>query len=57
MGGATQLQTCNGTITVTPPNDIMICNGQLREASNDNPSGVFDDGTVTTVSDVSETAV
>jgi hypothetical protein len=32
----TQLQTCNGTTTVTPPNDIMICNGQLREASNDN---------------------
>jgi hypothetical protein len=45
----TQLQTCNGTITVKPPNDIMICNGQLREASNDNPSGVFDDGTVTTL--------
>jgi hypothetical protein len=31
----TQLQTCNGTTTVTLPNDIMICNGQLREASND----------------------
>ena len=45
----TQLQTCNGTVTVSPPNDIMICNGQLREASNDNPSGVFDDGTVTTL--------
>ena len=25
----------------------MLCNGQLREANNDNPSGVFDDGTVT----------
>jgi len=46
---ATQLQTCNGTTTVTPPNDIMICNGQLREASNDNPSGVYDAGTVTTL--------
>jgi len=46
---ATQLQTCNGTTTVTPPNDIMICNGQLREASNDNPSGVFEDGTVMTL--------
>jgi hypothetical protein len=32
---ATQLRTCNGTTTVTPPNDIMICNGQLREAMDD----------------------
>jgi hypothetical protein len=39
----TELQACNGTITVVPPNDIMICNGQLREASNDN-------GAVTTLS-------
>ncbi|SHN87826.1 hypothetical protein [Bradyrhizobium erythrophlei] len=46
---ATQLQTCNGTTTVTPPNDIMICNGQLREASNDNPTGVYEAGTVTTL--------
>jgi len=46
---ATQLQTCNGTTTVTPPNDIMICNGQLREASNDNPLGIFDAGNVTTL--------
>jgi hypothetical protein len=45
----TQLLTCNGTATVTAPNDIMICNGQLHEASNDNPSGVFLDGTVTTL--------
>lgn len=29
------LQTCSGTPTVTPPNDIVICNGQLREAVND----------------------
>jgi len=36
-----------GRLTVTSPNDIMICNGQLREASSDNYSGVFDDGTVT----------
>jgi hypothetical protein len=43
---ATQLQTCNGTITVSPPHDVMICNGQLREASNDNPSGA---GGVTTL--------
>ena len=26
---------------------MIICNGQLREATNDNPSGVFDNGTVT----------
>jgi hypothetical protein len=45
----TQLQTCSGTATVSPPGDVMICNGQLREASNDNPSGVYDDGTVTTL--------
>lgn len=43
----TQLQTCSGMINVTPPNDITICNGQLREASNDNPTGVFDQGVVT----------
>jgi hypothetical protein len=44
---ATQLRTCNGTTTVTPPNDIMICNGQLREASNDNPTGAWEAGNVT----------
>jgi hypothetical protein len=43
----TALLTCNGTTTVRPPNDIIICNGQLREATNDNASGVFDGGTVT----------
>ena len=43
----TQIQACDGTKTVTPPNDIVICNGQLREATNDNPSGVFDAGGVT----------
>lgn len=31
----TQLQTCTGTPVVTPPNDVVICNGQLREATND----------------------
>jgi hypothetical protein len=46
---STQLVTCTGTVTVTAPKDIMICNGQLREASNDNPTGGFDDGTVTTL--------
>ena len=46
---ATELQTCNGTTTVTPPNDLIICNGQLRGASNDNPSGAYDAGWVTAV--------
>jgi hypothetical protein len=46
---STQLITCTGTITVTPPNDVTICNGQLREASNDNPKGGFEAGTVTTL--------
>jgi hypothetical protein len=33
---ATTILMCDGTTpTVTPPNDIKICNGQLREASND----------------------
>jgi hypothetical protein len=46
---ATQLQTCNGTITVSPPHDVMICNGQLHEASNDNPTGAYGAGGVTTL--------
>src|SRR6202040_1153542 len=29
------LRTCNGTVTVKAPSDIIFCNGQLREASND----------------------
>ncbi len=31
----TQLETCSGTQTVQPENDIVVCNGQLREATND----------------------
>lgn len=47
---STQIQKCDGTTPqVTPPNDIIICNGQLREASNDNNSGVFDAGDVTSL--------
>jgi hypothetical protein len=46
---ATRLITCNGTTTVHPPNDVIICNGQLREATNDNPTGAFDGGGVTTL--------
>jgi hypothetical protein len=32
----TQLQTCSGTTSVQPDNDIIICNGQVREATTDN---------------------
>lgn len=45
----TQLQGCAGTTTVVPPHDILICNGQLREAVNDNPSGQFENGGVMTL--------
>jgi hypothetical protein len=31
-----QLQTCGGSKVVSAPNDVMICNGQLRQANNDN---------------------
>jgi hypothetical protein len=44
---ATLQDTCTGTATVNAPNDIIICNGQLREAVNDNPVNLFDGGTVT----------
>jgi len=45
---ATTIEKCDGTTpTVVPPADVIICDGQVREASNDNVSGVFDDGTVT----------
>jgi hypothetical protein len=48
LWNATVLQRCDGTMpTVLPPNDILICNGQLREASNDNNSLQFEAGTVT----------
>src|SRR5262249_8144351 len=41
---------CDGTTPlVQPPNDIVVCNGQLREASNDDMTGVLDQGTVTTL--------
>jgi hypothetical protein len=44
---ATMLVGCDGTSTqVRPPNDVVICNGQLREAVNDNPTGIFDEGEV-----------
>jgi hypothetical protein len=43
----TQLEGCDATTIVRPPHDVIICNGQLREATNDNPAGVFDAGAVT----------
>jgi hypothetical protein len=33
--GETALQACDGTRTVRPENDVIICNGQVREAVND----------------------
>lgn len=30
------MQTCSGTQTVIPPMDVQVCNGQLREAVDDN---------------------
>ncbi len=44
---ATLLRGCNGNSIVRPPNDVIICNGQLRESTNDNPSGIYDAGAVT----------
>lgn len=41
---------CDGSTTqVVPPADIFICNGQLREAVNDNNNGGFDNGDVTSL--------
>lgn len=45
---ATSLLGCDGLLTtVRPPNDVIICNGQLRESTNDNPYDIFEGGTVT----------
>ena len=44
------IENCNGVMTpVNPPNDVIICNGQLREATNDNLTGAFEAGSVTTL--------
>jgi hypothetical protein len=43
----TSLVGCDGTTTVLPPHDVIVCHGQLREATNDNASGGFEAGTVT----------
>jgi len=45
---ATLLKACDGsTSTVVAPRDILICDGKLREASNDNATLVHDAGGVT----------
>jgi hypothetical protein len=44
---AVRLVGCPETAQVRPPDDVIVCNGQLREASNDNPSGGFEGGSVT----------
>jgi hypothetical protein len=31
----TQIEACNGTRTVTPPNDVIVCNGRVQQAVND----------------------
>jgi hypothetical protein len=50
MWNSTVIQNCDGTTsTVTPPNDIIICDGQMREAVNDNNSLIFDNGDVTSL--------
>ena len=41
------LDGCSGPLPVQPENDIIICNGQMREATNDNAQGCFECGTVT----------
>lgn len=46
----TALTKCDGSsVRVNAPNDVIICNGQLREASNDNNSLTFDSGDVITL--------
>lgn len=48
LWNATSIAKCDGTAPrVNAPNDVIVCNGQMREASNDNNSGLFEDGSVT----------
>lgn len=46
---STALIGCSGTTTVATPNDVAVCNSQLREATNDNPQEIFDEGGVTVI--------
>ena len=38
---------CNGPQSTRPGTDIIICNGQMRQATNDNATGAYEAGTVT----------
>lgn len=42
----TSLDLCGRMVDGTAPNDIQICNGQLRDSVNDNISGGFEEGGV-----------
>ncbi len=45
---AAHLVRCDGTSPVSlPPGDVVNCNGQIREATNDNVNGGFEAGNVT----------
>jgi hypothetical protein len=44
---SSKLMGCNGPQSTRPDTDIIICNGQLRQATNDNATGSYEAGTVT----------
>jgi hypothetical protein len=41
------LTGCNGPQAARPGTDIIICNGAMRQSSNDNATGAYEAGTVT----------
>jgi hypothetical protein len=44
---STLIRDCDdATARVNAPRDVIVCNGQLREAANDNNSGAFESGSV-----------
>lgn len=44
------IDACGGSQPAQPDaTDVIVCNGQLREVNNDNVSGAFEAGTVTTL--------
>jgi hypothetical protein len=44
---SSKLVGCNGPQSTRPDTDIIICNGQMRQATNDNATGAYEAGTVT----------
>ena len=44
---SSKLVGCNGPRSTRPDTDIIICNGQMRQATNDNATGAYEAGTVT----------